>query len=124
MTQTNQKLRKILIIDDEGDLCLLLELILKNENTAIEHAKNLESAKELLERERPDLVLLDNRLPDGLGIDFIPYIKANYPTTRIVMISGKDLSAKDIALETGANIFLSKPFTREQLFSSVQLLLN
>lgn len=124
MTQTNQKLHKILIIDDEGDLCLLLELILKNENTAIEHAQNLEIAKEMLEKERPDLVLLDNRLPDGLGIDFIPYIKANYPTTRIVMISGKDLSAKDIALETGANIFLSKPFTREQLFSSIQLLLN
>jgi DNA-binding response OmpR family regulator len=124
MTHTSQKLRKILIIDDEGDLCLLLELLLKNDNTAIEHAKTLERAKDLLEKEKPDLVLLDNRLPDGLGIDFIPYIKSNYPTIRIVMISGKDISAKDIALETGANIFLSKPFTREQLVSSIQLLLN
>jgi two-component system, OmpR family, response regulator len=67
---------------------------------------------------------LDNKLPDGLGIDFISYIKENYPSVKIIMISGYAPAAKDVALEKGADLFLEKPFTREQLYSSIKKLLN
>jgi len=115
---------KILIVEDEGDLCLLLELILTDGKTSIEHVKNLQAAKDFLETEQPNLIVLDNRLPDGLGLDFLPFIKTNYPSVRVIMISGKDGAVKDLALENGAHIFLTKPFTKDTLHSSVNALLN
>lgn len=124
MRKINQPDKKILIIEDEGDLCFLLELMLEKDHTSVDHVKSLEDARNFLKEENADLILLDNRLPDGLGLDFIPFVKNNYPNTRIVMISGKDRSAKDVALESGADIFLPKPFTRDQLYQSVETLLN
>ena len=116
--------KKILCIEDEGDICLLLDLLLNGKATIVDHVKTLAAAKEFLEKEQPELILLDNRLPDGLGVDFIGYIKANYPGIKIIMITGVDVSAQDFALEVGADKFLSKPFTRAQLQESVSHLLN
>ena len=124
MPATRPPKNKILIIEDEPDLCLILEVLLKDDDTSIDHVKNLKAAKLFLEQEQPHLVLLDNRLPDGLGLDFLPFIRDTYPGIRIIMISGKDSAAKDLALENGAHIFLAKPFTKDKLHNSVHALLN
>lgn len=124
MSSTTNPKKKVLIIEDEGDLCLLLEMILSDSTTIISHAKTLQAAKDLLNEEKPDLVILDNRLPDGYGLDFLPYLRENYPATRVIMLSGKDVAAKDIALESGAHLFLSKPVAREKLKGSVSTLLS
>jgi len=115
---------KVLVIEDEGDMCLLLELLLDEKGMAVDHVRSLTDARAFLEKEQPSLVVLDNRLPDGLGIDFIAYLKTQYPEVKILMISGVDIAAKDAALETGADTFLSKPFTQAQLKTSVSSLLN
>jgi len=115
---------KILVIEDEGDMCLLLELLLDGKGMEVEHVRSLSDAREFLDREQPTLIVLDNRLPDGLGIDFIAYLKSLYPDIKILMISGVDVAAGDAALETGADTFLAKPFTQAQLKSSVSSLLN
>jgi DNA-binding response OmpR family regulator len=115
---------KVLVVEDEGDMCLLLELLLDEKGMAVDHVRSLTDARAFLEKERPSLIVLDNRLPDGLGIDFIAYLKAQYPEVKILMISGVDIAAKDAALETGADNFLSKPFTQAQLKTSVSSLLN
>ncbi|RYY61957.1 MAG: response regulator, partial [Chitinophagaceae bacterium] len=65
-----------------------------------------------------------NKLPDGFGVDFINHIKANYPGIKIIMISGYGASAKDVALENGADLFLEKPFSRDQLYRSIEHLMN
>lgn len=128
MSSSNkQEPRKILIIEDEGDICLLLNIILKNEELDLEldHVKSIEKAKTYLETEKPEVLLLDNRLPDGLGVDFIPFVRKNYPGIKICMISGYHAAeAKDVALENGADIFLEKPFTKDQVFSAVKFLLE
>ncbi|MBS1664546.1 MAG: response regulator [Bacteroidetes bacterium] len=124
MTTTTPSLRKILVIEDEGDMCLLLELLLTARNVNVNHAKTLSQAQECLKLEQPDLVLLDNRLPDGFGVDFIDHIKKNYPDVKIVLITGVDRAIQDFALEAGADTFLSKPFTRQQLHHCVDDLLN
>jgi two-component system OmpR family response regulator len=116
--------KKILCIEDEGDMCLLLDLLLNGKETLVDHVKTLTAAREFLEKEQPELILLDNRLPDGFGVDFIGYIKTNYPGIKIIMITGVDVAAQDVALEVGADKFLSKPFTRMQLQESVSRLLN
>jgi len=124
MSSNHRPKNSILIIEDEPDLCLLLEIILNDEKTSVSHVKSLQAAREYLDREKPNLVVLDNRLPDGLGLDFLPFITGNYPQLPVIMISGKDRSAGDLALENGAHLFLTKPFTKEKLYNSVHALLN
>ncbi|GAB4093691.1 DNA-binding transcriptional response regulator [Flaviaesturariibacter terrae] len=116
--------RKVLIVEDEGDMCLLLNIMLAGKDMELEHVKGLVAAEEFLARETPALVLLDNKLPDGYGLDFIPFLKKNHPSVKIIMISGYDGAAKDAALECGADIYLEKPFTKAQLFQSLMDLLN
>ena len=119
-----KELTRILVVEDEGDICLLLELLLVGRWTVVDHVHNLTDAKEFIEREQPTLVLLDNRLPDGLGIDFIGYLKQEYPRIKIIMITGVDGIAEDAVLATGADRFISKPFTQSQLQESIDHVLN
>jgi len=118
------KLRKVLIIEDEADMCLLLNILLEGKEMEIDHVKSLVKAQEYLSETSPDVVLLDNKLPDGFGVDFVQYIKKNYPLVKVVMISGFDPSASDAAIENGADRFLTKPFTRDQLLHSIKGVLN
>lgn len=127
MTQSTleaKKAKKVLIIEDEGDMCLLLNIMLNGKEMELDHVKNLVAAEEYLQKEKPSVVILDNKLPDGFGIDFISYIKSRYPAIKIIMISGYDGSARDVALENGANLFLEKPFTRDQLYNAIKVLLK
>ncbi|MDF2191209.1 response regulator [Paraflavitalea sp. CAU 1676] len=121
---TKTETRKVLIIEDEGDLCLLLNILLDGKGMDVDHVPSLEKAAEYLLQQEPALVLLDNRLPDGFGVDFIGAIKKQYPTTKVIMISGVDAAAMDVAFENGADAFLKKPFTRDELFQSVTGLVN
>jgi two-component system OmpR family response regulator len=123
-TLAAENTKKILIVEDEGDMCLLLNIILSGKDMELDHVKNLSSAQEYLEKEKPAIVLLDNKLPDGFGIDFISHIKKNYPAVKIIMISGFDAAAKDVALENGADLFLQKPFNKEQIYQSIVELTN
>jgi two-component system, OmpR family, response regulator len=117
-------LKKILIIEDEGEMCLFLNLALGAKGVQVDHVQSLAAARDYLRNEQPFLVILDNRLPDGLGLDFIHYIKTNHPLVKIIMISGVDRTVADLAVENGANSFLTKPFTRAELQESIRSLLN
>ena len=119
-TLQTKDVKKVLIIEDEGDMCLLLNILLNGKEMELDHVKTLAAAEEYLQQEHPAVVLLDNKLPDGFGIDFITFLKKNYPAIKIIMISGFDGSAKDVALENGADVFLEKPFTKNQLFEAIQ----
>ncbi len=121
---TTKTLKKVLIIEDEGEMCLLLNILLEGKEMELDHVKDLKHATEYLKTETPEVVILDNKLPDGFGVDFISYIKKNYPAMKIMMISGFGAAAKDIAMENGADIFMEKPFSKEQLYKSVGELLN
>ena len=97
MTKTtvqNKEAKKVLIIEDEGDMCLLLNILLNSDEMELDHVQNLVAADEYLQKEVPSVIILDNKLPDGFGVDFISYIKKKYPTVRIIMISGFDASAR------------------------------
>jgi two-component system OmpR family response regulator len=123
-TLQSKKLKKVLIVEDEGDMCLLLNILLNGDEMELDHVKNLSAAEEYLKSGQPEVVILDNKLPDGFGVDFISYIKSKYPAIKIIMISGYGASARDVALENGADVFLEKPFTRDQLHKSVLGLMN
>ena len=116
---------KALIIDDETDICYLLSRLLKHKNLETAFVNSLSDANNALKNERPEIIFLDNHLPDGLGINYIPYIKKNYPDSKIIMITAHD-SGDDRAkaLENGADFFIGKPFSSEIIYKTVDQVSN
>jgi DNA-binding NtrC family response regulator len=113
-----------LIIDDETDIWVLLSNILRKHSLKTYYVSNLEAAAKRFQQEVPSIIFLDNHLPDGLGLDFIKFVKDNYPGTKIVMITGHDLPAnRNRALQEGADLFISKPFTSDTINDSIKKLL-
>jgi DNA-binding NtrC family response regulator len=83
------QIKHILIVEDEGEMCLLLNLILNKKELRVRHVKTLSDAAAFLQKKQLEPILLDNRLPDGYGFDFAVYVKANYPAIKIIMIPWK-----------------------------------
>ena len=118
---TNSKNMNILIIEDEGDISLILNLMLKKQDIEIEHVTTIANAGIFLKQQKTDLVIIDNQLPDGFGMDYIKNIKADYPTVKIIMITGNTNNTdKENALQNGADFFLAKPFTKEQIQAAIE----
>jgi DNA-binding response OmpR family regulator len=114
--------KKLLVVEDEGQIGLVLNMILSERNFDLDYVSSLLSAQEYLERNKPSLVILDNKLPDGFGVDFISYIKKKYPSIKIIMISGFS-TARDVALENGADMFLEKPFSMDDVNEAIDTVL-
>ena len=106
--------KKILIVEDEGEIRLVLDMILNEKKVEPEFVNSILAADEYLQNQEPSVILLDNKLPDGFGVDMIRYIKKKYPSVKIIMISAFG-SARDIALENGADAFFEKPFSLQEL---------
>ena len=118
-TKPKSKLaRKILIVEDEGQTGLTLELVLSERKFEMDYVSSLLAADEYLQKNKPSVIILDNKLPDGFGVDFISYIKKKYSDIKIIMISGF-ASARDVALENGADMFFEKPFSKDEFCKSI-----
>ena len=124
-TSLNYDNLKVLIIDDETDICYLLSTLLKQKNLETDYVNNLSDAALALKKETPEIIFLDNHLPDGLGLNFIEYIRSHYPAVKIVVITAHDTAdARKHAMKEGAHSFIGKPFTRETIYKTVEQLLN
>ena len=121
-TLQQKAVKKALVVDDEGEMGLLLNIFIDERELELDYVKDLLSAEEYLQRQQPAVIILDNKLPDGFGVDFISVFKKKFPAIKIIMISGFG-SVRDVALENGADIFLEKPFSRDQLYQALQVLL-
>ena len=115
--------KKILVVEDEGEMSLVLDMILNEGKFQLDYVNNLLSADEYLQKQEPSVIILDNKLPDGFGVDFISYIKKKYPSIKIIMISGF-AAVRDVALENGADMFFEKPFTLEEFYEAINRLLR
>lgn len=113
---------KILIVEDVMSNVLLLKVLLTNEKFAIATASNGRQALEQVEKENPDLVLLDVMMPDMSGFEVAQHLKSNPNTADIPIIFLTALnSTADIVkgFQVGANDFISKPFNKEELIIRV-----
>lgn len=116
---------KILIIDDEVDICFLLSNLLKKKNFQTQSAFDIHQAKMALAHYTPAVVFLDNHLTDGLGMNFIPYIKQQFPETKIIMITAyDDKESKLEAFEKGVDEFVSKPLRWDILNTAIEKVLS
>lgn len=122
MTKPRQA-KKMLVVEDQGETCLILDLILSDRKFELDYVNNLLDADEYLSKNKPSMIILDNKLPDGFGVDFISYVKKKYPKIKIIMISGFS-TARDVAMENGADAFLDKPFSMENVNDTIDRVLG
>lgn len=116
------KNKKILILDDEEDICFLLSNFLKNQFKAVACANSLAdfNSKDLSDI---DVMIVDNNLPDGFGFDIIPSIKKNKPSIKVIATSAFDANnERKYAIENGADLFLGKPFNFNDIIEKIDLL--
>lgn len=111
--------RKILVVDDEVDICFLISSVLKKaEDVKIETAFSLKAASAKIVSFGPNVVFLDNHLGDGMGVDYIPSIKEKCKDCKVVMVSAYDTSIdRAKAMKNGADAFVGKPFTRNSILT-------
>lgn len=116
LTDPGVKGTSILIIDDEPDICRLLQLSLVRHGYDVKYVNSLTEGLRHLENQRPDILFLDINLPDGSGLEALPNIKRQCPNLPVITISAYDNGPeKQQALETGASYFLAKPFSTKNL---------
>jgi len=124
MSESKEPLIRTLIVDDEIDICFLLSGILKRRNIATSYVNNLMDARTALSKQSPDILFLDNYLPDGLGIDFIHFVKQACPATKVVVITAHDnMKEREKAMAEGASEFIGKPFTVESIHRTLEKLI-
>ncbi len=122
---TNLKQIDVLIIEDELDICYLLSGILRKKNLNTSYVTTLSAAREVLIKQYPDILFIDNHLPDGYGVDFLSFIKRDHPNTKIIMITAHDTGDdKQKAIKEGADYFIGKPFTRDTIIKTVDTLIS
>jgi DNA-binding response OmpR family regulator len=118
---------KILLVDDHPDIVRLLEISLKAEGHEIVTARNGVEALEAVNRDRPDLMILDVVMPELDGYRVLSRIRSS-PALRdmvIVMLTVRDQPG-DVALglDLGADFYLSKPFRPTEITSLVRRVLG
>lgn len=119
------KLKKILIVDDAENNLILLNDLLYEHNYSITLARNGYEALESVERQKPDLVLLDIMMPGMDGFEFFEKIKIENPEIRVIFITAKS-NTSDIekATEMGAAGFITKPVNILHILKTVEDALN
>jgi len=102
--------KNVLIVDDEADICELIEITLMRMGIASQSALTIKDAKILLDTEHFDLCLTDMRLPDGNGIELVEYVQKNHNELPIAVITAHgNMESAVKALKAGAFDFVSKP---------------
>ncbi|WP_240619250.1 response regulator [Chitinophaga costaii] len=105
-----------MIIDDEQDICRLLQLSLVRHGYQVRYVNSLSEGLKCLKDQKPDILFLDINLPDGSGLDALPGIKKQCPNLPVITISAYDTGPeRQQALATGASYFLAKPFSVKNL---------
>jgi DNA-binding response OmpR family regulator len=116
---------KILIIDDNPEILFGLEKLLNDGNFNTYTAVSLQKAKEALEQQEYDLIILDWMLPDGSGVEFLAQMRKDFYTTSVLLLSSKsDIENKVEALDSGADDYLEKPFSNIELLARIRALLR
>ena len=120
-----QKRIKLLILDDEKDLCELIKEILKPEEYQIDCAYTLKEGMKKWGNHHPSVVLLDNNLPDGRGLDMIESHQFLLENSQVIMITAGIYSAmRSRAEAAGIQYFLQKPFSLKAIRELVNRLFD
>jgi DNA-binding NtrC family response regulator len=103
--------KKVLIVDDEEDFKIVMRSVFEEHGYEVITADSFSGGLQLLELHRPELLFLDNKLPDGFGWGNLEYIRTHFPGTEVMLVSAYDVP------KTSSSSFkiLEKPITLEDL---------
>ena len=111
---------KILLVEDEANIRLVVTALLESSEYQVIQAQTCALAKTLWASYRPDLVILDLGLPDQDGMVFLQWMRQEALTPVIVLSARSDESDKVLALDAGANDYVTKPFGSAELLARVR----
>ena len=117
------KANKVLVVDDEEEICLMLKDFLADEGYDVSYATSADAAMQQMQDVHPALVLLDVKMPGKTGIEFLKEIKTFDAKVVVVMITAmKDIDTFKQCREAGASDYITKPidlnYLRESAFIS------
>ncbi len=116
---------RILIVDDSPATLEMLERNLRSEGYEVLAAPGVAEAIRILDDTPTDLVITDYKMPETSGMDLIRYVRENLKNTEVMMITGyATVEGAVDAIKAGAEEYLTKPFTDEELFSAVRRALD
>jgi len=116
---------KILIVDDEQMILELTSMVIASRGFEVRTVDNATDGYEIIERERPALVLLDYMMPRVNGLDALKEIRARFPDTYVIMFTGK--GSEEVAVElmkAGASDYILKPFSNAKLVERIENVLR
>ncbi len=119
-------MKKILIVDDEPNIVMSLEYLLRRKSFDVFIARNGTEALESLGKSKPDLVLLDIMMPDVDGYEICEYIKStpDLKHIKVIFLSAKSKKSDiEKGLELGADLYMVKPFSNKELVQNINDLL-
>lgn len=118
---------KILIIEDESAIREMLGYALMKDGYSFLEAADVEQARPILQHDKPDLILMDWMLPGMSGVDYARRVR-NAPETRdipIIMLTARGEEADKVrGLDTGADDYITKPFSTRELLARIRALLR
>ena len=118
---------KILVVDDEANIRMLLKFNLEKAGFLVQEAENGKNALALVTKEKPDLLLLDLMLPEIDGLEVCRRLKGSSATASlpIIMLTAKNEEVdKVIGLELGADDYIAKPFSPRELIARIKAVLR
>ena len=125
MTASPTSKESILVVDDALSTLEVLERNLKTEHYQVFTASSVPEAIRVLEATPVDLVITDLKMPEVSGIDLVRHVRENLKDTEVIMITGyPSIDGAVTAVKAGAQDFLSKPFTDEELLGAVRRTLD
>jgi len=117
--------QRILVVDDENDLRMLMAERLGMEGYNVTEAARVKEAVKMLSQTDYDLMLLDVRLPDGTGLDVLKYMREsgkNFPVIMLTGTTGLDIAVESVRL--GARDYVTKPAKLSYLLHSIREILT
>lgn len=118
------KTQTILVVDDEPSIVEIVSLYLQRSGYAVHVAHDGKSALEMMVQEMPDLVVLDLMLPEVDGLEITRRIRAEGNTPIIMLTARREETDRIVGLEMGADDYVVKPFSPQELVSRVRAVLR
>jgi DNA-binding NtrC family response regulator len=111
---------RILIVDDDEDLLLLIGEHLESAGLEYDLALGAEQARNFLKRFEYDMVFSDFNMPGESGLDFFSFVSSMYPDTRFILMTGyHDLRVERESMRMGVHAYIQKPFYLNELRQTI-----
>jgi len=119
MNNQNTGKRKVLIADDDDDSRVMLAFLLEEEGWEVQEAKNGKEALEKILKEQPDLLILDNRMPELTGVEVYQQLQAQDIQVAVILATAYGY-LDELAESLGIAHFISKPYDIPELLKTIE----